>query len=386
MIEPAATHSVGLVVPKTLVVDDTLVLASSKSLKGYELAYETYGELNAQKSNAILICHALSGNAHAAGFHAEEKQNPGWWDNFIGPNKVIDTRRFFVVSTNNLGGCDGSTGPLSINPETQKTYGPDFPALRVRDWVETQYRLMQDLGITQWAAVIGGSLGGMQVMRWALNYPEKLKHSIILASSMKLTTQNIGFNETARAAIKSDPDFLDGYYQEQGKIPRKGLSLARMIGHLTYLSDGGMNQKFGRELRSGSFQLGQSSPLEFQVASYLHYQGEKFSQKFDANSYILMTHTLDMFDLAREYDDDPVKAFSHALSEFLIISFSSDWRFSPVRSKEMVNALIGAGKSVVYTDIESTAGHDGFLLNNARYEKVFRTYMDRVYHGLSDES
>lgn len=379
MSDVPVDDSVGVVTPQTLIVEDTLVLASAKTLPGFILSYESYGELNQDRTNAVLICHALTADAHAAGFHCEDDAKPGWWDDFIGPGKVIDTDRFFVVCPNNLGGCDGSTGPLSINPETAEPYGPDFPSLRVRDWVETQYQLMQYLGIDQWAAVIGGSLGGMQVMRWALNYPDKLKHSVILASSMKLTAQNIAFNETARTAIMSDPDYAQGLYGKEGKLPRKGLSLARMIGHLTYLSDDGMDTKFGRELRSGSFQLGQESPLEFQVASYLHYQGEKFSTQFDANTYILMTHTLDMFDLAREYNDDPVEAFSKALCEFFIVSFSSDWRFSPERSREIVNALISANKKVVYTDIDSAAGHDSFLLKNSRYEKVFRTYMDRVY-------
>lgn len=379
-------NSVGIVTPQQMIHDASFTLASSKQLPGYTLAYETYGELNSQKSNAILICHALSGNAHAAGYHSLDDKKPGWWDNFIGPGKIIDTSRFFVVATNNLGGCDGSTGPLSTDPETGKAYGPDFPSVRVRDWVETQHHLMEYLGLESWVALIGGSLGGMQVMRWALNYPDKVKHSVIMASSMKLTTQNIAFNETARTAIMSDDAFHEGRYLENNTLPQKGLSLARMIGHLTYLSDDGMDKKFGRELRSGSFKLGQDSAIEFQVASYLHYQGGKFSTQFDANSYILMTTALDFFDLAREYNDDPVAAFSHATCDFLILSFSSDWRFSPERSKEIVDALIAANKSVAYTDIESTAGHDGFLLHNPRYESVFGAYMDRVYQTMLTES
>ena len=370
--------SVGLVQPQCLSVETPLMLASGRHLPRYDLVYEAYGTLNADGSNAILICHALSGSAHAAGYHSMDDKKPGWWDSYIGPGKPIDTNHFFVVCPNNLGGCDGSTGPLSQNPDTGKPYGPDFPALRVRDWVESQHQLMQHLNIPQWAAIIGGSLGGMQVMRWSLEYPDALRHGIVIASSMKLTAQNIAFNETARQAIASDPEFHGGHYREHDAVPKLGLSLARMIGHLTYLSDNAMDAKFGRELASGSFQLGQDSDLEFQVASYLKYQGEKFSTAFDANTYILMTRALDFFDLAREYKNDPVQAFSHAKAAFLVISFSTDWRFSPERSREISNALITAGKSVVYSDIESDHGHDAFLLKNARYESVFRAYMSRI--------
>jgi homoserine O-acetyltransferase len=371
-------NSVGIVTAQSHTFMQPLTLACGRTLPHYTLAYETYGTLNASKSNAILTCHALSGSHHAAGYYSAEDKKAGWWDNYIGPGKPIDTNHFFVVCINNLGGCNGSTGPISSNPATGEIYGPDFPSVRVRDWVRTQHDIMQLLGISQWAAVIGGSLGGMQVMRWALEYPEQVRHSIILASSMNLSAQNIAFNETARQAITSDPDFHNGHYLKHKTLPRKGLAVARMIGHLTYLSDDAMESKFGRGLRSGSFELGQDSDLEFQVESYLRYQGANFAENFDANTYILMTRALDYFDLAREYNNNAVEAFSRALCDFMVISFSTDWRFSPARSKEMVNALIAANKQVSYAEIESDFGHDAFLLNHPRFESVFHAYMKRV--------
>jgi homoserine O-acetyltransferase len=370
--------SVGLVTPQTFHFDEPLTLASGRVLKEFELVVETYGELNTNKSNAVLICHALSGHHHAAGFHTEDDRKPGWWDKYIGPGKPIDTNRFFVVSLNNLGGCHGSTGPRSINPETGKVWGKDFPNLRARDWVNSQARLADHLGITQWAAVVGGSLGGMQAMRWALEYPDRLRHCVVIASAMKLTAQNIAFNETARQAITSDPNFCDGDYEAQGTYPKDGLSVARMIGHITYLSGDGMGQKFGRELRSGSFALGTDEPVEFQVESYLRYQGDAFSDSFDANTYILMTKALDYFDLAREYDNDPAKAFSHAQCKFLVVSFTTDWRFAPERSREIANALIAANKSVSYAEIESEFGHDAFLIPNEDYQNIFASYMKGI--------
>lgn len=375
-------RSVGLVETQKATFDEPLALASGRSLERYELLYETYGELNESASNAILICHALSGNHHAAGYHSYEDAKPGWWDEYIGPGKPIDTRLFYVVSLNNIGGCDGSTGPTSINPATGEPWGPDFPRLRVRDWVNSQARLADRLGIDCWAAIIGGSLGGMQAMRWALEFPERVKHCVVIASAMKLTAQNIAFNETARQAICSDPDFLAGHYQQQDSIPRAGLSVARMIGHITYLSGDGMGEKFGRQLRSGTFDQGQDEPVEFQIQSYLRYQGEKFSTSFDANTYILMTQALDYFDLAREYNNNPVEAFTHAQCKFLVVSFTSDWRFAPSRSKEIADALVAAGKAVSYAEIESDAGHDAFLLPNERYETVFGNYLKGVAQQL----
>lgn len=370
--------SVGIVSPQTQHFSEPLTLANGRVLNSYELVYETYGTLNQSKDNAVLICHALSGHHHAAGKHSESDKRPGWWDHYIGPGKAIDTNRFFVVSLNNLGGCHGSTGPASINPETNQPWGNDFPTLRVRDWVESQKRLGDSLGIEQWAAIVGGSLGGMQAMRWALEYPEKLRHCIVIASAMKLTAQNIAFNETARQAITSDPGFANGAYLQEGTLPKHGLSIARMIGHITYLSGDGMGQKFGRDLRSGSFQRGTDEPLEFEIESYLRYQGSAFSTTFDANTYILMTRALDYFDLAREYGDDPIEAFKQASCQFLVVSFSSDWRFSPGRSREIVDALLHARKKVSYAEITSDYGHDAFLIPDERYHDVFNGYMQGI--------
>ena len=371
-------QSVGLVTPQTARFEKPLQLACGRELANYELVYETYGELNAARSNAVLVCHALSGHHHAAGYHDETDSKPGWWEECIGPGKPIDTGQFFVVSLNNIGGCHGSTGPASINPETGRAWGPDFPSLRVRDWVNSQARLADLLGIDCWAAVVGGSLGGMQAMRWALEYPERVRHCVVIASALKLSAQNIAFNEIARQAIQADPGFAGGRYLEQGSLPGKGLALARMIGHITYLSDDAMANKFGRDLRSGSFEQGSEAEVEFQVESYLRYQGSQFSGSFDANTYMLMTRALDYFDLAREYDNDPVAAFMRARCSFLVISFSTDWRFPSQRSREIVDALIAAARPVSYVDIEADEGHDAFLLPIPRYLQVFRAYMARV--------
>ncbi|MCB1661011.1 MAG: homoserine O-acetyltransferase [Pseudomonadales bacterium] len=375
-------NSVGLVKPQMMQFNEALTLACGRELTNYQLAYETYGELNADRSNAVLICHALSSNHHAAGYH-EGDEKPGWWDACIGPGKPIDTRRFFVVCANNIGGCHGSTGPSSINPATGKTWGPNFPPLRARDWVHAQARLGDNLDISQWAAIVGGSLGGMQAMRWSLEYPDKLRHCVVIASAMKLSAQNIAFNEIARNAIRSDPDFHAGNYAEHNTIPKRGLTLARMIGHVTYLSDDLMGKKFGRELRSGDFQQGSYNAVEFEVESYLHYQGDKFSEVFDANTYILITRILDYFDLAREYEDDPVKAFSQALCKFLVVSFTTDWRFAPERSREITDALIAAGKDVCYAEVDAPQGHDAFLLPIDRYLSLLGAYMQRVADEVS---
>lgn len=372
------SHSVGIVTPLVAHFDAPLPLACGRDLPAYDLVYETYGELNDAHSNAILVCHALSGHAHAAGYHSADDKKPGWWDECIGPGKPFDTSKFFVVSLNNLGGCHGSTGPSSINPETDKPWGPDFPPLRARDWVNSQVRLADYLGIDCWAAIIGGSLGGMQAMRWALEYPQRVRHCIVIAAAMKLSAQNLAFNEVARQAIVSDPEFAEGRYQERGTIPARGLALARMVGHITYLSDDAMASKFGRDLRSGTLEQGGEGSAEFQVQSYLRYQGSQFSGSFDANTYILMTRALDYFDLAREYDNDPIAAFSHAQCSFLVISFSTDWRFSPQRSREIVNALIAADRPVTYAEIEADEGHDAFLLPIPRYVNVLNAYMQRV--------
>ncbi|WP_045856036.1 homoserine O-succinyltransferase MetX [Teredinibacter purpureus] len=379
MPESLPENSVGLVEPHTYHFDEPLSLACGRDLDSYDLVVEMYGTLNANKSNAILICHALSGHHHAAGYHSMEDRKAGWWDHYIGPNKPLDTNKFCIVSLNNLGGCHGSTGPTSPNPATGKPWGADFPNLRVRDWVNSQARLADRMGIQKWAAVVGGSMGGMQAMRWALEFPERLDHCVVIAAAMKLTAQNIAFNHAARQAILTDPEYHQGNYITEDTVPTRGLSIARMIAHLTYLSDDGMGKKFGRDLRSGSFEQGIEAPVEFQIESYLRYQGETFSKVFDANTYVLMTRALDYFDLAREYDDNPVTAFKNALCKFLIISFTSDWRFSPERSKEMVNALIRADRDVVYGEVESSFGHDAFLVpDQPRYWDLFTRYMEKI--------
>ncbi len=370
--------SVGIVSPQAAHFDGPLALACGKTLNEYDLVYETYGELNARKTNAILICHALSGHHHAAGYHSAEDTKPGWWDTCIGPGKPIDTNVYFVVSLNNLGGCHGSTGPTSINPETGKLWGPDFPQVRVSDWVNSQAALADYLGIDTWAAVIGGSLGGMQAMQWSVQYPERLKYCLVIASAMDLSAQNIAFNEIARQAIQSDPNFCSGHYREQDTNPSQGLALARMVGHVTYLSDDAMANKFGRDLRSGSIDQNIDDEVEFQVESYLRYQGSQFSTAFDANTYILMTRALDYFDIAADFNGDPVKAFSTTKAQFLVVSFSTDWRFSPRRSREIANALIAANRPVSYAEIEAAEGHDAFLMPIPRYLDVLKAYLGRI--------
>jgi len=376
--------SVGIVKPETLRIQTPIMLACGRALPQLDIVYETYGKLNAKKNNAVLICHALSGDHHAAGLHSADDKKAGWWDTYIGPGKPIDTNKFFVVSMNNIGGCSGSTGPASINPETNKPWGSDFPLVRVRDWVTTQNLLMEYLSIAQWAAVIGGSLGGMQAMRWCVDFPDKLRHCIVLASALKLTAQNIAFNEVARKAITSDPAWCNGDYLAQGKFPKDGLAIARMVGHITYLSDNAMGEKFGRDLRSGTFDTGTDEPVEFQIQSYLRHQGESFSTGFDANTYVLMTKALDYFDLARQFSDDTAKAFAKTQSEFLVISFDSDWRFSPERSREIVNALVRAKKKVTYAEIEAQHGHDAFLIPIERYQEVFSAYMQKVFNSTME--
>jgi len=385
-------NSVGIVTPQRLHFDEPLVLRSGKSIASYDLMVETYGMLNAARSNAILICHALSGDHHAAGYHSETDAKPGWWDNCIGPGKPIDTNKFFVVCLNNLGGCAGSTGPTSMNPETGTWYGPDFPVVTVRDWVNSQSRLMDRLGISQWAAIIGGSLGGMQVMRWSISYPERLRHAIMIAVAPKLSAQNIAFNEVARQSITADPHFHNGRYLEHGTYPKKGVMLARMVGHITYLSDSAMRDKFGknaeelpsdaiksnfgRDMRTGKLSFGLD--VDFQVESYLHYQGERFSERFDANTYLLMTKALDYFDPTVDYDGDLSKAFENSQCRFLLMSFSSDWRFPPERTREIVDALLKARKPVSYLEIDADQGHDAFLLPVPRYMQALTTYLARV--------
>jgi homoserine O-acetyltransferase len=369
--------SIGLVTPQVMQFAEPLALACGRSLADYQLMFETYGELNATASNAVLICHALSGHHHAAGYHSVEDSKPGWWDSCIGPGKPIDTRKFFVVSLNNLGGCNGSTGPSSTNPATGKPFGADFPVMTVEDWVHSQARLADHLGITQWAAVIGGSLGGMQAMQWTISYPERARHCLAIASAPKLSAQNIAFNEVARQAILTDPQFHGGHFQEQGVIPKRGLMLARMVGHITYLSDDAMGEKFGRGLKSEKLNYDFHS-VEFQVESYLRYQGEEFSGRFDANTYLLMTKALDYFDPAAQHDGDLAKTLANVSADFCVMSFTTDWRFSPARSREIVDALTAARKNVCYLEIDAPQGHDAFLMPIPRYLQAFDSYMKRI--------
>jgi homoserine O-acetyltransferase len=372
--------SVGVVTPKLLRFDAPLALASGASVAGYSLLIETYGELNADRSNAVLVCHALNASHHVAGTHADAPEDLGWWDNMIGPGKPVDTNRFFVVGVNNLGSCFGSTGPMSTDPATGRPYGASFPVVTVEDWVNAQARLADMLGIGRWAAVIGGSLGGMQALSWTIQYPERIAHSIAIAAAPKLSAQNIAFNEVARTAIRSDPDFHGGDYYAHGVVPRRGLRVARMIGHITYLSGEDMAEKFGRALRrsDGADEYRFHYDIEFEVESYLRYQGEKFSEYFDANTYLLITRALDYFDPARKSGGDLVAALAPARAKFLLAAFTTDWRFPPDRSREIVEALIANDRDVAYAEIDAPHGHDAFLLEDPRYHRVVRAYFDNI--------
>jgi homoserine O-acetyltransferase len=368
--------SVGIVTPKSVHFDTPLYLKSGAVLDSYELVYETYGELNAAKSNSVLICHALSSNHHVTGFYADDPKNIGWWNNMIGPGKPIDTRKFFVIGVNNLGGCHGSTGPASINLKTGKLYGADFPMVTVKDWVGTQAQLADHLGIKQFAAIAGGSLGGMQALQWTLDFPDRVRHALVIAAAAKLTAQNIAFNDVARQAIITDPDFYGGDYCSHNVVPRRGLRLARMLGHITYLSDDSMAEKFGRELRNGA--LGFGFDVEFEIESYLRYQGDKFADQFDANTYLLMTKALDYFDPAHDFNGDLREAFSVAQADFLVLSFTTDWRFSPDRSRAIVKALLDNELNVSYAEITSSYGHDSFLMDDRYYHELVRAYMNNI--------
>ncbi|MBL8396696.1 MAG: homoserine O-acetyltransferase [Candidatus Accumulibacter sp.] len=372
----SAENSVGCVTPQTVHFNGPLRLRSGAVLPAFELAYETYGTLNAARSNAVLVCHALSGSHHVAGCYADDPENIGWWDNLIGPGKPLDTNTFFVVGVNNLGGCYGSTGPLSINPETGRRYGAAFPLVMVEDWVAAQARLADHLGIDTWAAVIGGSLGGMQALEWSLQFPDRIRHALVIASAPKLTAQNIAFNEVARQAILSDPDFHDGYYADHGVIPVKGLRLARMVGHITYLSDSQMAEKFGRQLRHGQHRF--SYDIDFEIESYLHHQGNKFAGFFDANTYLMTTKALDYFDPAYDYQGNLAAALARAKARFFVASFTTDWRFAPARSREIVFALLHNRLRVVYAEIDCDAGHDSFLLDDKHYHAVLRAYLENI--------
>lgn len=372
------TGSVGVVTPFSIAFDTPLDLERGGRLSAYELIIETYGTLNPEKNNAVLVCHALSGDHHAAGLHAGESK-PGWWDDYIGPGKAIDTDLFYVISLNNLGGCSGSTGPLSVNPDTGKAYGPDFPEVTVNDWVTSQARLADALGIDRFAAVVGGSLGGMQALQWAISYPDRVRAAVIIAAAPRLTAQNIAFNEVARQAIMRDPNFHDGYYAAHNVIPGSGLGLARMVGHITYLSDVAMGEKFGRQLPRSDRDF---DGANFAVEQYLRYQGQQFSERFDANTYILMTRALDYFDPTDNESKSLTEVLAQTQCKFLVLSFTTDWRFSPSRSEEIVDALIQADRPVSYTRLESAHGHDAFLIPDATYERLFKAFLGRVHREL----
>ena len=379
-----------------------LALRSGASIRGYSLAYETYGTLNADKSNAVLICHALNASHHVAGVYQGQEKSEGWWDTMIGPGKPVDTERFFVIGVNNLGSCFGSTGPMHVNPDTGKIYGADFPVVTVEDWVDAQARLLDALGIDSLAAVMGGSLGGMQALSWTLQYPGRVRHAVVIASAPNLTAENIAFNEVARRAIVTDPDFHGGHFYEHGVVPKRGLRIARMIGHITYLSDDVMNEKFGRQLREriidpqaaatrgqgaqrpsvGDF-LYSTQDVEFQIESYLRYQGDKFSEYFDANTYLLITRALDYFDPALRHNGNLARALAVATAKFLLVSFTTDWRFAPKRSREIVKALLDNRRDVSYAEIDAPHGHDAFLLEDARYLGLVRAYFHRIAGAIS---
>jgi homoserine O-acetyltransferase/O-succinyltransferase len=380
-----AHGSVGVVHTQYMHFDEPLPLVSGQTLAAYDLAIETYGTLNAQASNAVLICHALNASHHVAGVAADNPDDIGWWDNMVGPGKPVDTNVFFVIGINNPGSCFGSTGPASIRPDTGKPWGAAFPVLTVEDWVQAQARVADRLGVKRFAAVMGGSLGGMQALSWAMTLPERVEHCVVVASTPRLSAQNIAFNEVARRAIITDPEFHGGDYYAHGVVPRNGLSVARMVGHITYLSDDDMAEKFGRTQRApaagGAYHYGYG--VEFEVESYLRYQGEKFSKYFDANTYLLITRALDYFDPARETDGDLARALKPATADFLLVSFTTDWRFAPARSREIVRALLQNGQPATYAEIDAPHGHDAFLLDDARYHGVMRAYFSRIAARLA---
>ena len=368
--------SVGVVTPQKARFDAPLQLRSGATLPAFELAYETYGTLNAARSNAVLVCHALNASHHVAGLYADRPDEVGWWDNLVGPGKPLDTERFFVIGVNNLGGCHGSTGPMSTNPQTGRPWGGDFPVVTVEDWVDAQARLADRLGIDCFAAVMGGSLGAMQALHWALAYPERIRHSLVIASTPRLSAQNIAFNEVARQAITTDPDFHGGHYYDKGVVPTRGLRIARMIGHITYLSDEAMMAKFGRLLRRGV--PGFDFDIDFEVESYLRYQGDKFSSYFDANTYLRITKALDYFDPAAEFGGNLSAALARAQAAFLVVSFKSDWRFAPARAREIVRALLDNRRIVSYLELDAPGGHDAFLMEDPRYHAALRAYFDNI--------
>ena len=377
--------SVGRVTAQQMHFSEALPLKSGAMLRDYTLVYETYGTLNAARDNAVLVCHALNASHHVAGTHADG--SVGWWDNLVGPAKPLDTGRFFVIGVNNPGSCFGSSGPTHINPDPAaegRAYGADFPVVTVEDWVDAQALLVRRLGIDVLAAVLGGSLGGMQALAWTLRHPQRIRHCVAVATAPNLSAQNIAFNEVARRAIVTDPDFHGGHYLAHGTLPKRGLRVARMIGHITYLRDDAMEARFGRELQGARSGDGRglaysTQDIEFQIESYLRHQGDKFSEYFDANTYLLITRALDYFDPALEHGGSLRKAFEVARHHrFLVVSFSTDWRFPPARSREIVKALVDNRIDVSYAEIDAPHGHDAFLLEDPRYHAVMRAYFDKI--------
>lgn len=394
MTDPLLIGSVGIVAAQTAHFNQPLQLKSGAVLPQFDLVYETYGTLDADASNAVLICHALSGTHHVAGKYAETDKYPGWWDNLVGPGKPLDTNRFFVIGLNNLGGCSGSTGPSSINPATNKPWGSAFPIVTVEDWVNSQARLLDYLGVQQLAAVVGGSLGGMQALQWTIAYPNRVRHALVIASAPNLTAQNIAFNEVARQAIMTDSEFYGGDYYEHQAVPRRGLRIARMLGHITYLSDDAMGAKFGRALVNKDTKTSQDTKeavkytfdVEFEMESYLRYQGDKFAGEFDANTYIRMTRALDYFDPALLFDNDLSRALKNVTAQFLVVSFTSDWRFSPARSREIVKALLDNELTVSYAEVTAAHGHDAFLMPDPHYHAILRNYFSQIACASSEVS
>ena len=380
----ARTDMTFAVTPQSLNFDQPLQLKGGGVLSAYQLHYETYGRLNAKRDNAVLICHALNASHHVAGYHEGQPKSTGWWDNMVGPGKPVDTDRFFVIGVNNPGSCFGSTGPMHTNPQTQQVYGANFPVVTVEDWVTAQARLLDALGIEQLAAVMGGSLGGMQALSWSLQYPERIRHAVVIASAPNLNAENIAFNEVARRAITTDPDFHGGDFYVHGVVPKRGLRIARMLGHITYLSDDVMNTKFGRALQHGDAFKYSTQDIEFQIESYLRYQGDKFSEYFDANTYLLITRALDYFDPASAHQGNLTAALAAATAKFLLVSFTTDWRFAPSRSREMVQALVANQRDVSYAEIDAPHGHDAFLLDDPRYLKVVKSYFDGIQTSAAE--
>ena len=354
---------------------DLLKLDSGQSFGPITVTYETYGKLSSNKDNAVLLLHALSGDHHAAGQHSPQDRKPGWWDNFVGPGKGLDTDKYFVICSNFLGGCMGTTGPSSINPDTQKPYALSFPSITISDMVRVEKALIDHLGISQLRAVIGGSLGGMQALEWPLLFPQRVRSAIIIASTPQLSTQAIAFDAVGRNAIMSDPGWNNGnYYGTEG--PTRGLAIARMVGHITYLSSASMRRKFGRALRDRTVQR-QLFDDEFEVESYLSYQGQSFVERFDANSYLYITKAADLYNISERFGNLS-NAFRGVLAKFLVISFTSDWLFPPYQSQDIVKALMSNDKEVSYCNIETDYGHDAFLLETESLARLVRGFLDHV--------